>query len=418
MKLIGYCILCAILFIGSTSCTKKAKPNPKANSGITIGQIDTLNSNILGENRELIIYLPESAKDPKLKREQYPVVYLLDGRYPFIPFVSMLRTYSEMYDNKILPEMIVVGISNTNRTFDFSPTTADNPEQFGGGEKFLEFIEKELFAYVEQTYSGSQKNRTIIGHSFGGLVVMNSLTRHPELFQNYLLIDGSLWFDNELFLTNQEYSIQNKDLSTKNLYIAAANTATYDSTLETIKNDSISANGYVRHHLELVKQIQNMKKGNPNMDWKYYQNDTHGSTAYLAYLDAFRFFYSWFEFKKETKYMTKYFVPETKEDRFATLTKSHFEKVSEKLGYTFLPQEEWIRGSAEMLLNFHKQKGQALETFLLNKEYYPNSPFTHKDLADFYLSIQDTVKAIQHYKRVLELENIPDVRQTLNAIDH
>ncbi len=418
MKFLSYCISFAILFIVIISCTKKITPKLNTDSGVNVGLIDTLNSNILEENRELIIYLPESAKDPKLKREQYPVVYLLDGRYAFHPFVSMLRTYSEMYDNKILPEMIVVGISNTNRTFDFSPTTADHPEQFGGGEKFLEFIEKEVFPYIEQNYSGSQKSRTIVGHSFGGLVVMNSLTRHTELFQNYLLIDGSLWFDNELFLKNQKYSVQDKDLSTKNLYIAAANTATYGSTLETIKTDTISANDYVRHHLELVKQIQNMKNGIPNMSWKYYQNDTHGSTAYLAFVDAFRFFYAWFEFKKETKYMTKYFVPETNEDRFAMLTKLHFEKVSKKLGYTFFPQETWMRDNAGMLLNFHNQKDQALETYLLNKKYYPNSPFTHKDLGDFYLSIQDTIQAIQNYKKVLELEDISNIRQILNTIEH
>lgn len=160
-----------------------------------------------------------------------------------------------------------------------------------------------------------------------------------------------------------------------------------------------------------------MKNSNPNMDWKYYQNETHGSIAYSAYIDAFRFFYPWFEFKKETKYMTKYFIPETKEDRFATLTKSHFKKVSKKLGYTFLPQETWIRDNANMLLNFHHQKDQALETFLLNKEYYPNSPFTHKDIGDFHLSMQDTVKAIQNYKKVLELEDIPAVRQLLNKIE-
>ncbi|MBQ0740066.1 alpha/beta hydrolase, partial [Aquimarina celericrescens] len=122
--------------------------------------------------------LPESFKNPHRKRNKYPVVYLLDGVYNFVPFVGMLKQYSEMNDTKILPEMIVVGIPNINfksRMMDFSPTTDGNPEQYGGGDKFLSFIKKELFPYIEENYSGSN-NRTIIGHSFGGLVVMNALT--------------------------------------------------------------------------------------------------------------------------------------------------------------------------------------------------------------------------------------------------
>jgi len=416
MKVINHCIFFVILFIFSVSFANTNKIDHNSNLEITLRQVDTLHSVILGEKRELIIYLPESAKDPKLKRKQYPVVYLLDGEHAFSPFVSMLRTYSEMYDYKILPEMIVVGISNTNRTLDFSPTTDNNPKQFGRGEEFLEFIKKELFPYVEQNYAGSKKNRTIVGHSFGGLVVMNALTRHPELFKNYALIDGSLWFDNELFLTNPEYNVINKDLSDKNLYIAAANTATYDSTLETIKKDTIAANRFVRHHLTLVDQIKSMKNGIPNMDWKFYQNETHGSVSYPAYIDAFRFFYSWFELKKENKYMTKYFIPTSTKDRFATLVKSHFEMVSKKMGYKFLPQETWVRDSAYMLLNFHNQKDQALEVFLCNKDYYPDSPFVHKDLGDYYLSIQDTAKAIPYYKNALKLEELPTVRQKLKAI--
>jgi predicted alpha/beta superfamily hydrolase len=334
-----------------------------------------------------------------------------------VPFVGMLKQYSEMNDTKILPEMIVVGIPNIDndgRMMDFSPTTKGNPEQFGGGDKFLEFIQTELFPYIEKNYSGSQ-NRTIIGHSLGGLVVMNALTNHSKMFENYLMIDGSLSFDDQLFLNNPKYSLKGKDLKDKNLYIGIANTATYGSDLESIKKDTIRANKYVRYSLKLVDQIKNLDT-DLNMEWKYYENDTHGSTAFLSQMDGFRFFYSWFEFKKEQNYRSKYYIPRTENDRFANLTKSHFEKISEKLGYEFKPNQEWLSGYAGSLSSFQNQPKQAIETYELNIEYYPNSPKAYEDLADYYLTQNDTISAKKYYIKTLELDDNLEIKEKLNKL--
>lgn len=414
-------LLITILVLSIVSCRQNKKQIEKGNSkpdnGVQIGLIDTLNSKILNQKRELIIYIPESAKDPKKKRDKYPVVYLLDGEDNFVSFVGMLKQYSEMNDTKILPEMIVVGIPNidfNSRMMDFSPTTEGNPQQYGGGDKFLEFIQVELFPYIEQNYAGSQ-NRTIIGHSFGGLAVMNALTTHQEMFTNYLLIDGSLYFDNQLFLNSPKYSLKGKNLKGKNLYVGIANTATYGCDLESIKKDTIGANRYVRYSLQLTDQIKSLNTG-LNMDWEYYENDTHGSTAFLAQMDGFRFFYSWFEFKKEQNYRSKYFVPKIDQDRFANLTKKHFENVSDKLAYVFKPDQVWLSDYAGSLNGFQKQPDQAIETFKLNIEYYPNNPSTYKDLADFYLSQKDTLSAKKYYIKTLELDDNSVVQETLKKL--
>src|SRR5690606_25375925 len=130
-----------------------------------------------------------------------------------------------------------------------------------------------------------------------------------------------------------------------------ANTATYGSDLESIKRDTIGANKYVRYSLQLIDQIKSLNTG-LNMDWKYYENDTHGSTAFLTQMDGFRFFYSWFEFKKEQNYRSKYFVSHIDEDRFVNLTKYHFENVSDKLGYAFKPDQVWLSNYAGSLNGF------------------------------------------------------------------
>jgi len=416
-------LIILILLFSIVSCQKTDKTmenddeNIELNNGIQIGITDNINSKILDQNRELIIYLPESAKDPNRKREKYPVVYLLDGHYSFLPFVAMLKQYSELNGTKILPEMIVVAIPNidfNSRMMDLSPTTAGKPEQFGGGNKFLDFIKTELFPYIEKNYSVSH-NRTIVGHSLGGSLVMNALTSKPEMFDNYLMIDGSLSFDNELFLKNPDFTLKGKGLENKNIFIAIANTATFGSSLESIKKDTIRANKYVRHSLELIKQIEEMET-DLNMDWKYYENDTHGSTAYSAQKDGFRFFYNWFEFKDEHKYRGKSFIPKTNSEHFANLTKKHFELVSKKMSYTFKPEEQSVSENAGMLLNYHKIPKQALEVYELNIEYYPNSPKAHEDLADFYLSQNDIISAKKYYIKTLELGGDLEVKAKLKKL--
>lgn len=343
--------------------------------GINVGQIDSINSKVLHENRELLIYLPESVNYPEYKRDKYPVLYLLDGSYNFLELVALQRQYAEKNDTKILPEMIIVGISNKNhdkRIFDYSPTQAGDPERYGGGDKFLEFVKSELFPYIENQYPAASKSRTIIGHSFGGVAVLNALSRHTEMFENYILIDGSIWFDDELFLTDPEFMLQGKDLSDKNLFIGIANTSKYGSTLESISHDTISANKYIRHSLELKKQANESPTG-PNLEWKYYENDTHGSSAFPAQLDALRFFYSWFEFKEEKKYQGKYDLPRGEEESFSNLTEKHFKMVSEKLGYNFYPTVPWLIGNSDMLLNYHKLPDQAKALLTLAEKYYPDN---------------------------------------------
>jgi predicted alpha/beta superfamily hydrolase len=81
---------------------------------ISIGIRDSVYSRILNENRELWIYTPKGLK--RDSKDIYPVLYLLDGDYSFHATTGIVEFLTK---NQICPEMIVVGISNTNRNRDF-----------------------------------------------------------------------------------------------------------------------------------------------------------------------------------------------------------------------------------------------------------------------------------------------------------
>ncbi|WP_294244534.1 alpha/beta hydrolase-fold protein, partial [uncultured Chryseobacterium sp.] len=150
---------------------------------LTIGEIRTLKSKILNEDRVLNIYLPQNFD----KTKSYPVIYLLDGSMneDFIHVTGLIQFFNQMYS---MPETIVVGIANIDRKRDFTFHTdlkdlQKNYPTTGHSDKFISFLEKELKPYIENQFKITEKY--IFGQSLGGLLATEILLKKPELFNNY-----------------------------------------------------------------------------------------------------------------------------------------------------------------------------------------------------------------------------------------
>ena len=125
----------------------------QSDNKIVIGKIDSVYSKILGEPRKVWVYTPDMLSGNRDTTQHYPVVYLLDGDGHFESVVGMIQQLSQVNGNTVCPEMIVVGIPNTDRTRDLTPThiASDPPimdsnfsKNTGGGENFISFIENGL----------------------------------------------------------------------------------------------------------------------------------------------------------------------------------------------------------------------------------------------------------------------------------
>jgi len=93
--------------------------------------------------------------------------------------------------NTIFPEMIIVGIPIKDRFRDLTPSCDSSISQTSGGyNNFISFVEKELFPYINSTYP-TAPYKIFIGHSLGGLTVVNTLMKFPGLFDSYIAIDPS-----------------------------------------------------------------------------------------------------------------------------------------------------------------------------------------------------------------------------------
>ncbi|MFC4720719.1 alpha/beta hydrolase [Geojedonia litorea] len=237
---------------------------------LSIGESIEFQSNILNEKRVLNIYLPNGHSEDSLKN--YPVIYLLDGSMDedFIHISGLVQFSSFSWIN-MLPESIVVGISNVDRKRDFTFPTNNNKDKMdfpttGKSENFINFIIKELQPFIDKKYK-TNSIKTLIGQSLGGLLATEILFKKPDSFDNYIIVSPSLWWDDESLLkyTPKPYS------SKKSIYIAVG------------KEGKIME----RTAEELYVKLNLVKKENTNLYFEFFEKQNHGDALHLAVYSAF-----------------------------------------------------------------------------------------------------------------------------------
>jgi predicted alpha/beta superfamily hydrolase len=169
-----------IIFLAFVLPSFYVKAKAQSQGNFSLGFADSVKSDKLKEQRQLLIYTPYQGKRSRATTgEIYPVIYVLDGENNFR---SVAITVERLADMGLCPPMIVVGIPNTNRSRDLTPTTVanntDGVKNSGGGERFLSFIEKELIPYIDSNYP-TALYKILMGHSLGGLIVVGGIITKP-----------------------------------------------------------------------------------------------------------------------------------------------------------------------------------------------------------------------------------------------
>ena len=375
---------------------------------IIIGTVDSVQSKILNEKRQIWVHVPESDPVGLFSSVRYPVVYLLDGDDHFSSVVGMIERMNHSSANPVSPDMIVVGIPNTNRTRDLTPTKSAIDPPFvedssmikisGGGEKFMSFIEKELIPYIDSIYP-TAPYRIFIGHSLGGLMVMNAVVNHPKLFTSYICIDPSMWWNKATFLKTVENTLSTENFKGKTLYLGIANTLEDGMDISTVRNDTTSESRHIRSILELDDFIKADHPKDLRYASKYYPDDDHNSAAMITEYDALRFIFKGFQFELSTKYLF-----DTTFNLAAMIENHYAENVSKIYGYKVFPPETLMNMFGYQLL-IMKQLTKAGDFFEMNVKNYPDSYNAYDSYGDYYRAIDNKVKAIENYKKALTLNS-------------
>ncbi len=280
-------IILTFLLLSSTlifSQAKKSKTTETAKPFV-LGVIDEIQSKELGEKRILNIYLPDGYKPEDATK--YPVIYLLDGSADedFIHIAGLVQFNSFEWINQV-PKSIVVGIATVDRRRDFTfPTTIEKDQKkfptTGHSDKFIAFIEKELQPFIDKKYKTTD-SKTIIGQSLGGLLETEILLKKPTLFNKYVIVSPSIWWDNGSILNLDSPIFQENFTQQTDIYIAVGKEGLTPTEIPRVME--VDAN-------LLAEKIKASKSKNIKVYFDYFPKENHATILHPAVSNSFRFFY-------------------------------------------------------------------------------------------------------------------------------
>jgi predicted alpha/beta superfamily hydrolase len=195
---------------------------PLADEGrpIVIGRSYTLASRIMGETRRINVWLPQGYGRAA---KTYPVIFLIDGgEAEDFHHVTGLVDVGGM--NGVLRDVIVVGIENTDRKRDLTYPSTDPADRkllptSGGSAKFRDFLADELKPWAAARFRTSGET-LLMGESLAGLFVVETFLTRPELFDHYVAISPSLWWDQQRLAKSATDRLKTGAYAGKSLYLA------------------------------------------------------------------------------------------------------------------------------------------------------------------------------------------------------
>lgn len=320
----------------------------------------TIKSSVLGEDRVILVRTPAGYDTNK---QTYPVMYMTDGDVHIGHTSSSVEFLAR---NGRMSELIVVGIPNTDRTRDLSPTKpkqtgATGAPQFptaGGADNFLKFIETELIPEINKRYR-TTPYRILAGHSLGGLFAVYTMLTRPELFNSYVAVSPALQWDNQFAVKRAEDFFKTRKELNATFFMALGNEA-----------------GEIEDAYHQMKQIlaKNQAKG---FEWEAQEmpDEDHGSVVLRSHYFGLRKVYAGWQMPRD---------PGT--GAIAGGMKAldeHYGKLSAKFGYTIPVPEPLINQVGYQYL-FANQPEEAIAAFKLNIERYPNSANVYDSLGEAY----------------------------------
>ena len=319
-----------------------------------------IKSAVLGEERVVLVRTPAGYETNKLK---YPVLYMTDGDGHM---AHTAGTVDFLTRNGRISDLIVVGVTNTDRTRDLTPvkSTAKTPNgdpQFptsGGADNFLKFFQTELIPEIEKQYR-VQPYRIFAGHSLGGLFAIHSMISKPGLFNSYIAVSPSLqWADAEALKRATEFLQNQKELNVT-LYVSLGNEpGAIGDSFENFRN---------------VLSKTNIK----GFAWQAEQmaDEDHGSVVLRSHYGGLRKVYEGWQGARD---------PQTGAISGGLQgADAHYKKLSNKFGYS-IPTPEALINQMGYQYIFAGQPDEAIAVFKTNVERYPASANVYDSLAEAY----------------------------------
>ena len=224
--------------------------------------IKSFHSELLGNERNLIVYLPELYDCEPDRR--FPVLYMHDGQNIFDRATSAFGSEWGVDEtaqalirlNKVEP-LIIVGIyTEANRTDELTDTQS---KKYGNGGKaplYAKFLVEEVKPFIDKTYrtKPDRANTGVGGSSLGGLVSLFLVEKYPEVFSRCAAVSPALMWSDGALVQRWKYGRAKLPLKRTRFWIDVGSQETVHDTPSTAYLDS------VRSFIEVFKDA-GLEKG-------------------------------------------------------------------------------------------------------------------------------------------------------------
>ncbi|MBI3586472.1 MAG: hypothetical protein HY088_05030 [Ignavibacteriales bacterium] len=298
-----------------------------------------IQSKALNETRDIFVHLPN---DYGSADKRYPVLYVLDGEWIFTFAVGAMEFLSGDVSGR-MPEMIVVGIPNTNRERDL----------YYQQEPFSKFIEEELIPSIDSKYQ-TLPHRVLYGWSSGSVFCLRTFVTKPGLFNNYIASGTGI--------SQQTYDTWKQTLN-KNSF----------------RNKRLFANteGVTPVRVEGLKRLTKLLETTPldGLKWKctVMEGENHSAVLAKGLYAGLEFLYS------------DWTIPIDVAVKGTHAVRDYYTKLSAEYGFNIkIPMGTISEVGFELLYLQKNRIHEAIELLKLNIEEYPESPDVYDGLGDAY----------------------------------
>jgi predicted alpha/beta superfamily hydrolase len=181
-------------------------------AAIRPGRLERINgfeSNLLGNAREITIYLPAGYDD---STQRYPVLYMQDGQNLFdaerayIPgqHWRLKEAADAAIGERSAAPMIIVGVDHAGigRIDEYTPVADRKHDGGGRADDYVRMLVEELKPAIDGRFRTlpEASNTAIGGSSLGGLAALHAALSRPDVFGRVAAMSPSVWWGERAIL--------------------------------------------------------------------------------------------------------------------------------------------------------------------------------------------------------------------------
>jgi predicted alpha/beta superfamily hydrolase len=348
-----------------------------AQDDVSIGKNKRFQSGILVGEVTYLVHLPDGYDD---SRKDYPVIYMMNGQ-SVSSFANAASTLDNL-SNERIPDMILIGISNTGVAANYR-SCPDDSGKVRLGYSFSKFLKEDLIPEVNRNYR-TNEYKILFGQSNTGLFVLYNLLKQPDLFNAYVVASPMFGWCPQYFMDKTRAFLYNNPSLNKKLYVSYGDL------------DYVEVLRYINDFKDVLKQSP------AGFQWKVDLIENAGHVPFITLNDALVFFFSECTLNTERKKLS---IPEIK---------SHFEKLSSDYGFVVVPKAGVLFDMA-IDKKDEKEFEKAIDLFKYLISLYPGSEIYHYVLGQTYQLKGDIDLAKESFIESLKIN--PDFKQAKTALE-